>query len=64
MNPHTHFITKCICGKIVNQCRCPDPNKAIRISGEPCPHGALVSRPFGRDTSGILPLDPKNPKKG
>jgi len=54
-----HYILKCICGKVLSQCRCPDPNKAIRISSIPCTHEALVSSPSGLDTSGILPLDPK-----
>jgi hypothetical protein len=25
-----HFVTKCrACGSVVNQCRCPDPNKRV-----------------------------------
>ncbi len=31
-----HFIEKCEHGMVVTQCRCPDPNKTVRIV--PCPY--------------------------
>jgi len=31
-----HFIEKCSCGKIISQCRCPDPSKPVRIVEHGC----------------------------
>jgi len=31
-----HFVERCKCGKVVAQCRCPGPNKVVRIAKEPC----------------------------
>jgi len=33
-----HFIQKCSCGAVISQCRCPDPNKVVRIED----HGCIV----------------------
>lgn len=32
-----HFITKCSCGAVITQCRCPDPNKKVNIIQNGCP---------------------------
>jgi hypothetical protein len=31
-----HFITQCSCGKVLGQCRCPGPNKDIKIIDRGC----------------------------
>lgn len=36
----SHFIEKCSCGVVLAQCRCPDPNKHVRISDKPCTHSS------------------------
>ncbi len=35
MNHAGHVIVKCICGKVLQQCRCMMPNKPVRIV-DPC----------------------------
>ena len=34
----SHFKDVCSCGITINQCRCPDPHKEVRVSPEPCTH--------------------------
>ena len=29
-----HYIKKCVCGKVLGQCRCPGPKKEITV--DPC----------------------------
>ena len=31
-----HFVMKCECGRVIAQCRCPDPAKQVRVSPAPC----------------------------
>lgn len=31
-----HYITKCSCGAVLAQCRCPHPNKAVNIVERGC----------------------------
>lgn len=33
-----HFKEVCVCGVVMTQCRCPSPNKTIRVV-KPCEHG-------------------------
>lgn len=40
-----HFITKCTCGTILAQCRCPSRDKAVTIIDRGCGtcHGSTAS---------------------
>jgi len=31
-----HFVKKCSCGKIIAQCRCPDPSKRVEVVERGC----------------------------
>lgn len=37
-----HFIEKCEHGMVVRQCRCPDPNKTVRIVACPYPEDCAM----------------------
>jgi hypothetical protein len=34
--PVSHFITKCSCGTVLAQCRCPDNNKPVNVVKNGC----------------------------
>lgn len=40
-----HFITKCSCGVVLSQCRCPDQNKTVTVIERGCPtcHNSKVN---------------------
>lgn len=52
-----HFIERCSCGIVLNQCRCPGP-KTTRVSSKPCTHrparAGLVKVEF-LSIEGVLP---------
>jgi hypothetical protein len=31
-----HYITKCSCGAVISQCRCPDNNKSVETIDRGC----------------------------
>ena len=51
-----HFIEKCEHGMVVRQCRCPDPNKAVRIVACPDPENCAM-RPMAEEVMLDLPFE-------
>jgi hypothetical protein len=48
-----HFILKCTCGEIISQCRCPDPNKTVRVQ-----NGCPKCKPHQKFGQQIQPYNP------
>jgi hypothetical protein len=56
-----HFITKCSCGAVISQCRCPDNNKPVTVIPDACERchnpPIKITRVAGKSSVASIPVN-------